>query len=766
MPSISEPFVLSELPQASSPLSSRVTITQSKSKVHLGISHSSFATYSLRPTPHIIWSHSLPPTAVVTSISSNHSDNVELSEATLYAAVSEKKKHYLKSVISGAEETSTSIKSRAVPNEIAGIQASSDGSLVLLVLKSSIVKAYSSDFDVSEELWSLKAKASRTVIFHSFVSNDDLSYFSHDEELPENGLLVLVSSRDVGKKAMFEVRVVALTNQGATDLVVKDIEIKDGDMDVNFSLYQGNLYRYSPASSTLTVYNLPDVNIISAVKIPSSSKEKNTSVNTSILAVGKNKVLLSENQTLSLIDVNYESILSQRALDAPLSLVSYSSSSSMVTGISTTDKSAAVLCLTLDIGTGSLLESLSKGIKKTDNTWVGGFSDILIKKNYSLPEYCSIESDMITTSKHFNEERLNNLQEFKNNNQITLFEDFVVPFLKNEEWEDIEGDTENRYSKSSEFLVFEAEKDREVDVYFIQRLIELLFDNISLAGSVSSPAPLKLSSFVPEKTLIYLLTHPLFPTPQLSNILKSLDSYPRLLRQALVTVPALECKEVVNALIHQNDDIFSDAVNRLVEEFSHEEITKTIKSELYSKNSSSSSNTTSSNTISECVDRLRRLDIGWGIISCFVDAGGLFSWNSDVISGLSNTVNDEVVNLENSYDVMTLLEEALRKLNPTEPTSKITKKELKRLSKKQQKNNSKTNNTKENSRGPEVISQEKKEREQMKHLLGFGTKAGLDMDITEIQSMKNVFQRKSAINKYGDNVSRKVPSYTVEKLIL
>lgn len=764
MPSISEPFTLTELPHLSGKNKGeekRVSLTNDKKSAFVGISSSSIASYNLLPTPQLTWSHSVSPITKITAIHQRPD--------AVYFGSFERKKHLLHRVAVNRTSDGTDPKEQTcieVPSEICGLHSSNDGNLVYAVFKNSEIKCY--DPETAQEIWTSKVKASRTVVFNSFQLSSAAESTAYDQDGyednsgPNDGFVVTVSSRDVGRKAVFEVRLYGLNGNTSQEILNKEIEIKDGEYKTGvFGYDNGLLYRYIPALHSIQVYSLTDMNLVTTVDLPSPEKESDPHGH-SLITIGGGKVLLSTGYLVLLVDTKYHSILDQQELDNHFELLSYVNGSGIALGLSTImNKSlnASVIGLVVDCGKGTVLESLTKGVQPVESQYKLGLSDVVIKKSYPVKEYNTVLKDIITTSQTQISDVLDHLDSLKEKSDVQTFEQHLIRYLKNEDLENITAKatppSSNNNNNNNNAYVYEADKDREADKDFIFEVVMMIFHDDEKTGKLSlSP------NFVPEQALIYLLTHPLFPTPELPGVLlDALLSYPRLFRQAIVTAPTLDCLDLVRVLPSPDDEIFKDIVSRIGEEFGQENISECIKLEFGKGNSKDTTR------IVNCVKRLTRLNIGWPIISCFLDAGGLFAWEQSVVSELYNEVDEQVKALEQGSETMILIDEVLRKFNPetdANEVSKTSKRELKKLSK----SNNKTSGKHKNSNKPEIITAENRrdEETQMQGLLQLGVQSSTAASKKSSSATKE--EKQKALLRHANSISKRVPKYTVEKLVL
>lgn len=683
MKALSESFRIAELPQSigSGSRDSTTCICGDEQLVHIAVSGSSIMSYSVRPTPRMSWSYSIPPSTRVTALSKDTKGNY------MYYSTVERKKFHLHRVSCGESEDEN--KSIPSSSEICDIYVSPDGEYTYTVSKNSIVRCHSGD--LNEEVWSSGAKASRTVVYSHLIRPKE------HEDGPMHGTMLTVSSRDVGRKAVLEVRLIGLDGKDSIELLNKEIE-EHGTERHHFSYGDGKLFvfRRDQEEAAIDVFSVPDLNLFSSTGLLIDDK-------VSLLAIGKNRVVVSGNDKLYVVDTKYRAVVDEKQMEQPITLRHYNND--VAFGLAQGAKGEWLVGSTVISGKGTLLEAIGRGTSGVSQ-WSMSFSDVLLRKNYSAKEYTTALRDSLVSSKLSATKLVEDLGDLRQKGDVAGFETRLLQYMKNE-------------VKSDEDVIYE-ENDTEVDKEVISQVVSLIF---------SKKEKLELdSSFVPEGAMVYLLTHPLFPTPELDGLLDALYSHPRLFRQAVVTAPTLSGNDLVGALSYPDDEIFRDIVTRIVEEFGRETISGGIKTH-YGRGRNTEE-------ILRCVKRLMKLDIGWTIISCFVDAAGLFAWGDEIVSELSKGINGQVVSLEETSETMILLDEVLRKFTPASSSndvSKLSKRELKKLSKKKKSN----------------------------------TESRLELGTRDVPDVGATFEaRKKEAIRQANDFSKRLPVYTVEKLII
>lgn len=509
------------------------------------------------------------------------------------------------------------------------------------------------------------------------------------------------------------------------------------------------------------------------MKIP-SRKEKLATNHASIISLGNDQILISQGSSLKLVDLQYRVLLSERSLERPAALVSYSKKLSVVVGYTfpaegapATSNPEKIINVPLDIGKGSLFESIGKGITRGDSTWHNTFSQIpMTFGESSSAQVIKEETALLNNTKNSSTHVLKILQHFKDKGDVTAFEKWALAYLK----------FSNKWIKTSKTLsvedtikattVPEAEtkrphyksRDRQVDFTFIYDLCTVLFHHVGRAGTTPlsslhyGPKQAKLvklyKGFAPERLLSYLLTHPLLPSQQLPGLLLTLNRFPDIVRAAIRRAPTLRCDTVVSALRAKDKDTFVSAVIRLEHRFDARQITKSVKRVYLSKPSVGAEETRSSKksqegssgvtvdlafsdngtTIESIIRRMVELDVGWELMPYFIDAGGLFGWEEAFLSELDTAITERVDDYKSGYEVLAMLEESVREASLTK-RSKDAAEEA------------------DGSSTPVLLSAKEQSQQRMKSVLHIG------------------FADKYVYDKKKENNSAVAP-YTVERLLL
>ncbi|KAG5362765.1 U3 small nucleolar RNA-associated protein 8 [Yarrowia sp. B02] len=609
MPPLTEPFVLCDLPQSSLTVAAKVAVPgrSAGSQYLLGISHSQAALYELTPSPRSVWTHFLSLTQAVCAIT-QYAPNTKT--GVVYVSIRDRKKFFVERVERGVEAEDGNKSSLALSEAAVAVGTSSDDSRVYLVTESGHVKV------APVSLFGQTGSGDKipTLFDAGEKQTTEYSLFMPDSRTDEfsDGLLVLV----LGSRDSYRAVLLGLKQSGCVvlaDKVLKDIAT---DSKPAFTAVDNVLSCFS--NTTLYSFALPSLKVTTQIERPEGA-----SGNSSILAIDSRTTLLSSNDKLTLVDTYYESIVAE--VDASqLSLLSFYPDTQTVLGVQPQKGGFCVSGVTVDLSSGSsLLDSVARGQglqtsatreQQRQHDW--RMSNIHIAKTYRLEsDFADVSGyDVVVKAAKKSQKQSQALLETLKTSQGAAFDAALLKYMKHKKW--------LKQNPELAFTVYEERDDAQIDNFLMDQICSLLFDNYEDSEPVLKADP-------PVKALTYLLTHSLFPTNRFPNLLDTFESHPFLQRQALVNAPALPCSTLVKALGSSvSDEIVNDAVVRLLEEFRPTEVTKTIRKEITDLNG--------------LVQRLQKIDAGWALIPCVIDAGGLLGWNLETIQELKDALKTEL----------------------------------------------------------------------------------------------------------------------------
>lgn len=745
MPEIRPPYTISDLPQTSSKLDVRSAMHCGSSSIYFGISHSSLAAYSLKSTPKLLWTHAVSPVTNILAVQAVPQANSD-SQALYFSTINKYNAGSLRRIVIQSDDKQEEQVLLEKCDAIIDIRASQDRDHLYLLSKNGDVQCVSVAQEPASVVWTIKnTESASQVLFHEHLA-------SNQDDMPADGVFVTVlkSSAENSTSKAVQVRLVALDETRGQELVNSTIETNTNTGV--FGLHMGSLLLFDSHVFLLSTYSLPSLALVSTIRV--RRNDKTPTEKASLLPVGKNRILLSYDNTLKLVDTKYSTILSKRVLEIPIQLAAFSQKNALAIGF--TD--SGIVCVPVEPGTGSLLESLGKGVVSEKSNWSLKHSLFLCDQELETKDFIEKQALAALAEKSDTLSVLNKIWNLLKSGQFELYENWTIAYLKYEKEFIGEGIPKVVERANGETLIYSHDLDREVDPLVLSYIVGQVFANKNLPLDQIDPAELHLPATL-DKLIVYLLTHPLFPATEFPNLLAILSSNPRLYRQAIVTAPGLLCNQIVSALQASNNDTFRDAITRLTEEFSVTSITESVKS-VFKVTNEAGQEESHLAPIAKCVERMQNLDVGWSIMSCFIDAGGLFAWDEQTLNTLEAKLETEVKNLTASSETLIILEESLKFFGPSqnhvEANVPVDGGARKPRSKKDRASKDKeryaTGKREFNSfrQGPEVVSVKAHNLSRVRSLLSFEGSSKTGLNNSELR----------------ENFSRTISPYTLEKLIL
>lgn len=311
----------------------------------------------------------------------------------------------------------------------------------------------------------------------------------------------------------------------------------------------------------------------------------------------------------------------------------------------------------LDLKTNKLVDNLFKGLNGNTNKI-----------------FCALPNLFETNIEHnftFLNDELHEIYDFlkkcSETSDINNWERVVVPYLKNESWDSIKKslykittditDKSHETKKIYSFQEYDEDNDRAISIIFIEKILNFIF-KINKSGNVEFIN----ENFVPEHTLIYLLTNPIYPISFTKGLLVLLnrEKYLTLFRQTVITCPYLHINEVIVQFINPRNKIivFEDLANRIIKKYSTVDVLKNFKLIFHCVSSQSIDNKKLNFNIDELINKLLILQNNinsWYLIELIIDAIGLFSISPLLIDNLTTKINKKISNLTELTCVSSLL---------------------------------------------------------------------------------------------------------------
>ncbi|EGW31206.1 uncharacterized protein SPAPADRAFT_61789 [Spathaspora passalidarum NRRL Y-27907] len=307
----------------------------------------------------------------------------------------------------------------------------------------------------------------------------------------------------------------------------------------------------------------------------------------------------------------------------------------------------------INVGLNKLNECLGKGLTRPKTE----LHDLVDLINLSEIKSNGITKDEVAEVYQY-------LKEAKEEQDLNKWESVLIPYLKkkktlealrtiiaNKEWEHLPS------SKVYRFKEFDVDRDHIVDINFVDAVLALIFTTEGAQLSYVN------EDFVPEYTLMYLLTNPIFPIKYTTGLLQLFNKSQNftLLRQAINTCANIPSFDLLTQLVNINTDklTLNDLVNRLIGEFSRQEITQCFKSILETNKQATQVETEGDEehqpiNLIHIINRMLELKghNGWFMIEIIIDVAGLFNWTNENINDLNKIITNKIEALTiNSYNL-------------------------------------------------------------------------------------------------------------------
>lgn len=701
--------------------------------IDLGISKSIISSYIIKPTPKLIWSFALSPTSVVDCMDVINQDSTKL----YVVGITERKKHKLlliekkeateqvaEDVQDALEEGQSGVTSidLKLDAKVKSVKFYNNGhSIVVLYENGNVELVKHEDHTLTKSsikyTHTTKKSSAQRLIFSHYINDLEVN-----PDGSEKDLLLLV----FGSKGQVIYKLISL-NFNTAFLEINSSTVNTKDIAA-IAYNSGYLYQLNLTTKTITSISIVNFSNVKSISVDSLIDGESE---ISLLAPSVDRLLLSVNNKIHLINFKFASLLDtfesfsnsmpnkvliSQAVKVPATTAKNSNSMVCFLNLKNKENNVDLNVININLGTNKLSECLNKSIEKPKESSFQGLINV-IEENF--------ETESKKSSKELHE-IYTTLTDLSKANDVNKWERILIPYLKNETWSSISKSITKPIKtnqKVYQFREFDVENDRIVDIKFIKQVLLLIFkvedDQVKFISE----------EFVPEFTIIYLLTNPIFPVELTNGLLKLFNDTNQitLLRQAIITCPNIQVSELLIQLVHEtsnNDNqIFEDLINRLINEFSGGEITKKLKQLIEQRNKSNISAINLESLMSRLLT-IKNNNNSWYFLELVIDVGGLFNWSLDTVDKLNQLVESKVNALiENSYN-LTLTNQALL-IN--QPLSKKKAKKVKKVD-------------------SDIITNNQQ------------------VQLDSILSIKNNSDRKM-VDDSSMVISKKIPSYSLEKLV-
>ncbi|CDO94301.1 unnamed protein product [Kluyveromyces dobzhanskii CBS 2104] len=615
MASISQPFRLSSLPKIPS-LSNYANQTEylqvvdnlspSANKVNIGISGSSISQYLINPTPKLVFNLPIPSTNIVTACDvDENSDNLE---TWCYGLEARKVSHLhlaTKPVIQDATSSSNAeisskfkykLKAKAV-----SIKVYSKAEKVLVVLQNGLIQTFDHELKLLNTI---------------DISYDNVKFVQPFQDGQGNDFVFVLCQLNDNKLCykLFQV------GEFVTCIELNSIILENTTLDGAKLCYQfGKLYILKD-SNELSIYQLPHLQLQSNIQLPFVSKGSVTSIK----PVSSNRVLLTSDNIIYLVDLLYNAVLFEKEIKSVKAIQLLSSAAvldnsddnrkTIALGVSTkngTNPSSYLDVINIDVGTGTLKDAMGKGFMVKQKR---GLQKLFNESNEDedaelpSPEYEAILKQLKTCKKA---------------------ENFDSIFFK----------------KLSLSKAYYTDNDRFLnDNDLLTQIIDALFANFK--------------DEYPD-ALTYLLTHPLFPPAHSKGLLTKLKNNPRLFKQAIVTCPNVPLDDLLTELFNiTNVELCFDITLRVLQDYKKESIKAGIR-KIEKMDITNFLDMILSSDKPDSDLQLNKLQI-FQLMSLIIDSIGLFALDDEYLEKLSSFVDAQVTVVSQNTELLHLMDHYTR----------------------------------------------------------------------------------------------------------
>ncbi|CAX42560.1 U3 small nucleolar RNA-associated protein, putative [Candida dubliniensis CD36] len=636
-PELYDQYMITSLPRTPDlDLSEKVVVSTIKyidtSIIDIGVSKSTISSYITKPTPKLLWSYSLNPTTMVDCM-----DVLVKDDKKYYVCgLSDRKKFRLLLLETTRSITEDGNANYATTNEFE-LKLDRKAAAISFMSPEIITVVYVNGS--AEEVEFSESTLKFSGVKYTGTKNKDTVVYSEFVNDLEDNLLLTVSRNS--KNTIY--KLISINSKNSI-FEVNSHSVSGVSDDAKFCYSSGSLYQYT--NKAIESRSITNFKITNTICVDSIINDEEI---TSVAAPAPDRILIGNANMIYLINVRFASLLSSFKSSSssshpipdkvflnqvvPVKGNSTNSYISMAVYLNLKNKDNNVYLNVIDVNVGmnKLSECLGKSLNKSKSTF------------HEIPELFNIQDTLPSNGEI--QEVYSYLKDAREAQDLNKWESILIPYLKNKKtWAQIKSLLSTKPLKTDkvyEFKEFEDDKDRVIDIGFIESVLELIF--------TEDPLAFANEEFVPEYTLMYLLTNPLFPIKFTSGLIElfSITGNTTLLRQAVNTCPNIPCRDLLDQLvIEQNKETLLDLINRLIGEFSRKEITNNFKQLIQLQGNAVD--------VVELISKLIGLpgNNNWYLIEILIDVNGLFNWDMEDIKALEEIISHKVEALTiNSYNL-------------------------------------------------------------------------------------------------------------------
>ncbi|KAH3900920.1 Utp8p SCDLUD_002380 [Saccharomycodes ludwigii] len=695
--SISQSFRIAALPKIASlnnfskqttylQLTESSPVTEKSNFINIGISGSSLSQFIINPTPKLVFNHSIPSTNTVTAFDvleiedqPEHVDeqtdgtinsNVSAREYWVYGLLANNKVSTLNfftrtlnnnSTSDGVEpdssnNTTTKVTTLKVDSKIVDLKILNKNSTIILIVFDNGLIQLRDLKNIQKIVYSIDTLYECFNYSAFFVENDKTYLFTLSRLKPEKN-----NSSNTGiVYKLFNIDCTHHTIIELNTIVIEDFNIIE---EINKKFYNnGKYYQLNSSDKAIEIYQLPNFQFKAKIDVSNifldiyqgsnqeEGKQEDITKKISFKPVASSRCLLTVKNEIFLLDLQHQTLLTKRELSGNIEtfqilqagVISGSSKSSdsntIALGVSTkhgSNPSSYLDIVNINVGNGSLRESLGKSFSlKRKESCGDKFASLMCPLFQDTNGKDEKDSVLVDFNKAL--KALGNLT-----NDPSKFDETFFQVLKI---------NQNGY--------YMEDTDRFINnPKFISELVDTVLNSF-IAKKIST------------KSFTYLLTHPYFPRTKTIGLLDRLRFDSRLFKQCIVTCPGLKLDELLEELFTiKNDELLLDLSLRILQDFSKDEIIKSIKQvsrvtitnflEFIIKRTDSTAEEEEEEEEDDDVDiskdKLKAMPQLLQFLSLCLDSFDIFQLELSFLLKLNKFITEEISLVETNNDLLNLL---------------------------------------------------------------------------------------------------------------
>lgn len=398
--------------------------------------------------------------------------------------------------------------------------------------------------------------------------------------------------------------------------------------------FENKIYKF--INNIFHIYDLITLNEVHSIRIPFV---KDNSSYISFTVVAENQVCLAIDNDIYYLDLYLGSVISHQNFKRFqwFQILNGAIDGSFIIGLSYNHNLISLDIINLEKGDGSLKESLGKGFQNFIPKTKDANEPPLTLKPLSLTD-----KDVKTHEYDYASILKSLTENIKNPNK---FDEIFFNRLNI---------TQEYYTENDRFIINQD---------FLSQVIELILANYNFESDNESY----------QKTLTYLLTHPLFPIKNTTNLLSKFKNSPRLYKQVIVTCPNLPLNELLSELFSiKNNELSLDISLRILQDYNKDSIKQELKNlpkidihnfiKFIVSNKESEENTNLTPQLFQ-------------LVSLVIDSIGLFALDGTLLTKLSEYINKMVEITEQNTEVWYLLDSKMESTNKNKTSNSVISKQ-------------------------------------------------------------------------------------------